>query len=72
MELIEITTPSCPMCQRESVVTVPAERYRAWQRGMFIQDAFPELSADERELLMTGYHPECWDEDFAGDEDGDD
>ena len=30
----------------------------------FVQDAFPQLSADEREFLMTGCTPEEWNEMF--------
>ena len=33
-----------------------------------IQDVFPELSADEREFLMTGCTPEEWEEMFGGDD----
>lgn len=33
--------------------------------GMLIQHAFPDLSADEREFLMTGITPEEWNETFA-------
>jgi hypothetical protein len=40
-------------------------------QGEYIQDAFPTLSAGEREQLMTGIHSECWDKEFAGtEEDG--
>jgi hypothetical protein len=32
-----------------------------WQnKGMFVQDAFPMLSSDEREFLMTGLTQEQW------------
>ena len=31
-----------------------------WQNGMYIQDAFPMLDADDREFLMTGVTPEEW------------
>jgi hypothetical protein len=36
-----------------------------WDNGALVQDAFPFLSADEREFLMTGTPPEVWDELFA-------
>lgn len=29
--------------------------------GVLIQEAFPELSPDEREFIMTGITPEEWD-----------
>jgi len=39
-----------------------------WEGGMLAQDAFPQLSADEREFIMTGITPEEWDR-FMGGED---
>lgn len=38
------------------------EQLVSWQNGTLIQFAFPDLSADEREFLMTGITPESWDE----------
>jgi hypothetical protein len=35
-----------------------------WESGTLIQEAFPTLSADEREFLMTGIGPTEWDELF--------
>jgi hypothetical protein len=32
----------------------------AWQAGIVIQRAMPELSADDREFIMTGITPEEW------------
>lgn len=32
-----------------------------WRDGMFIQDAFPQLSDDEREILISGMHGDCYD-----------
>jgi len=37
----------------------------AWVDGMLIQDAMPQLSAEEREFLMTGITPAEWDSVFA-------
>ena len=36
--------------------------------GGLIQNIFPELSADDREFIMTGITPEEWDESFEGDD----
>ena len=41
------------------------EDYAAWQNGMLIQRAFPYLTPDEREFLMTGITKEEWDKAFA-------
>ena len=31
-----------------------------------IQDIFPYLNADQREQIMTGTHPSCWNQMFNG------
>jgi hypothetical protein len=31
-----------------------------WQKGKLIQDAMPYLSAEEREFLISGIHPDEW------------
>lgn len=42
---------------------------KAWESGVLIQDAFPMLSADQREFLLTGITPDEWNAMF-GDEEG--
>jgi hypothetical protein len=39
-----------------------------WQSGELIQAAMPNLSADDREFLMTGITPEEWDATFLVDD----
>lgn len=43
-------------------------RFKSWQAGTLIQDAFPMLSASEREFIKTGISPEEWDAMFGEDE----
>ena len=61
MEMITLNTMPCRVCGEASTVTVPQEGYDAWRKGAYVQDAFPEMLADERELLISGTHPVCWD-----------
>lgn len=42
--------------------------FNAWQAGTLIQDAFPMLTASEREFIKTGITPEEWDRMFGGDD----
>ena len=35
-----------------------------YTRGALIQDAFPLLTNDQREFILTGITPEEWDEAF--------
>lgn len=34
-------------------------------RGMLVQEAFPNLSRDDREFIVSGIHPKVFDEMYA-------
>ena len=44
------------------------EQLDAWRSGVSIQVAFPHLSADEREFIMTGVTAEEWSNEFGDDD----
>ena len=46
-----------------SIVTYLDEANR-WANGGLIQECFPHLTAEEREILMTGNDDEAWDAMF--------
>lgn len=52
---------TCRVCGSATEITVPAERFLAWQTGTLIQCAFPELTTDQRELLISGICGKCFD-----------
>ena len=56
---------TCPLCREETAITESEEKYRVWRSGAPIQDVWPELDVDVRELYISGTHPECWDELFG-------
>ncbi len=56
----KIIYTKCPDCQTPSAVVVDKASYDSWWSGTLIQDAFPGLSADDREKLITGICPDCW------------
>ena len=64
-------TTYCPFCGATNYVLVREEDYIAWQNGELAQIAFPYLSTDEREMLISGICPACWDEMFGSDEEPD-
>lgn len=65
----EITVvTACPFCGHANEVEVNEMDYFDWQDGELAQNAFPYLSDDEREMLISGICPKCWDEMFGGDE----
>ena len=60
-----IVTRPCPFCKRGHEVEVNESDYWDWDDGVHVQDAFPYLSAGERELLVSGICPTCWDKMFG-------
>jgi len=46
---------------------VTIEQVQKWENGELIQNAMPNLSADEREFLISGYTADDWSKMF-GDE----
>lgn len=62
----------CPFCGKKVEVEVEESQYIAWLNGALVQDAFPTMSATNREILLTGMCPKCQDMIFSsGDEDDD-
>lgn len=59
--LASVVISVCAYCGDENRVKVSYHRKKAWQQGAYAQDAFNNLTPDERELLISGTHPECWD-----------
>jgi len=62
----------CPFCGNEHFVTVGEESFEKWQNGELAQNAFPYLSATQREQLITQVCPKCQDKFYGSDEDEED
>ena len=56
----------CPFCGNEWNIEVFEKDYIAWQNGELAQRAFPYLSADEREMLISGMCVKCQEKIFGG------
>lgn len=70
MNTSTVTRP-CPFGgePRSIEVNLSPEEYKqavaAWEGGLLIQQAFPTLSADDREFILTGFTPEDWEDMFG-------
>jgi len=51
----------CPHCTKKYNIKLSVHDYTSWTDGKFTQNAFPYLDPDQREMIQTGIHPECWD-----------
>lgn len=58
----------CPFCRHANFIEVNDVDYWAWQNGALVQDAFPYLSAEEREALISGTCHTCWNYVFREEE----
>ncbi len=68
---IQVVCP-CPFCGHGHSVWVNEIDYLDWQDGELVQNAFPYLSAEEREILISGICPTCWDGMFGSADDEED
>ena len=59
----------CPFCGKAQFIAVNEADYWDWQEGELAQNAFPYLSADDREALISGICRDCWESMFGGYED---
>jgi hypothetical protein len=64
-EKIRVKTKACIFCGKPHYVWVYPSAYKAWRDGACIQDAMPDLSANERELLISGTCKDCWDDNWS-------
>ena len=58
----------CINCGASHDFSVDINAYTAWQDSTLIQNAFPDLTIDQRETLMTGRCATCQDLPYNGQE----
>ena len=54
---------------RSMDLPITQDQINAYEGGMLLQDAFPNLSADQREFFKSGITPEEWNAAFGPEED---
>lgn len=56
----------CVHCNKVFSLNVDEEKFNLWTEGQgLIQDLLGNLSAGERELLISGTCDDCWDKQFS-------
>lgn len=70
IKLISITIAvPCPKCGKDSTVCLSAEEFEKLQKGELIsRNSFKNLSAAEREILISGICDDCWNKIFPPEE----
>lgn len=70
-QTVVVETRRCTVCGKGGRVRMRKAAYDAWRAGGHIQTVAPELSADEREQLISGTHGPCWVELMGPDDEED-
>ena len=69
--MVVLETPVCYFCGKSGELNVPEEGILLYNMGYPIQKAFPDLTVDEREQIISGTHvgycSNQWDEEFSED-----
>lgn len=56
---------TCTDCDTSKTAKVAGPQLFRYNQGAFVQVAFPDMSAEDREFFfMSGICPKCWDEIF--------
>lgn len=55
-----IVSGRCRITRKPHSIRVKTVELQRYITGEFVQNAFPTLSADDREFLMSGTSPEGW------------
>lgn len=54
----------CMDCKKSTTLQLTDEQIKRWREGELIQNVMPELTEDERELLISGICGKCFDSLF--------
>ena len=56
----------CRKCSDVKFFMVDGHAYQAWQkRELYIQDAFPDITPEDRERFISSTCPTCWTKIFG-------
>jgi len=68
--VVTVSSPFVTVPETVTLTVDQAKRFVDWERtGIKIQDALPDLTDDDREIILTGIGPAKWEEMFGEDDD---
>lgn len=67
----EVVTPACLGCGDTAVFVMTVEQHVRYRAGEHVQRIFPHWSPEDRERLISGTCPSCWEEMWAEEEEDD-
>lgn len=64
----DVRTVPCLGCKTTAIFTMTEGQFKRFKAGDRVQDIFPDWSDDDREMLISGTCPSCFEEMFPEDE----
>lgn len=55
----------CVQCKETQTIVTKTEGFKSYSQGQLIQNAFPDVSDSNREFMISGICPNCWDKLFG-------
>jgi len=53
----------CPLCGESTIIVMRRDKYVRWNNDKeLIQNVWPDLTAAQREIMITGLHDTCFQE----------
>ena len=68
MKIIAQRTSPVTGKDNHMVIFATNEQLTAWHDGALIQDALPDATVDQREFLISGCTPACWESMFGAED----
>jgi hypothetical protein len=56
---------TCVFCGKEHLTEMPFEKYVRWHNGEHLQKVFPDWTPDQREIVISGTCPQCWEQNMS-------
>ena len=66
LDLVAVEVGPCIVCQQKTLFNIPREVAEKINEGYSVQESWPYSTPDDREMLISGTHPACWEEMFGG------
>jgi hypothetical protein len=65
-QMVTVVCRPCAVCGKQAEVSMTADQFGRWLAGEHVQNVLPSMPAPERELLISGTHPACWNKLYKG------
>lgn len=66
-----VINKTCVFCGKVHELVLASSKVERWRKGEHVQNVWPEMTPNEREVLISGTCSDCWDKYMVEDDDDD-